>query len=168
MAGRKKETQEQAARKASTRKVRETREPREDLQDESQARNEKVDSKQFGESPAPAAGSPNDPAADKRDESQERNEAVSEAQEADEEDLGLRSQKDGGYRQERKKLPVVRPGEVYEDVRPPEDDHRRYVKVLLGPDDDGKVLVQNEETYRTSKIDQDRFTPENGWARYAS
>jgi hypothetical protein len=72
------------------------------------------------------------------------------APEADDldEPLGLRSEKDGGY--EGEELPTVRVGEVYEAMRP--DDHRRYVKILSGRGGawtrtDGKVLVQNEETY---------------------
>jgi hypothetical protein len=145
------------------------REPREDLKDESQARNRKVEVEQFDQSPAPVAGAPDDPAADKEDESQERNEKVTAEMEADEEDLGLRSEKDGGFEDE--DLPVVRVGEVYEDVRPFQDDHRRYVKVIDVPEKGkhkGSVLVKNEESYVESYIRRDRFTPENGWARFAS
>jgi hypothetical protein len=112
--------------------------------------------------PHPRAGTARPP-----DESQERNEKVDEEIGADEEDLGLRSEKDGGFASE--DLPVVRVGEVYEDVRPAEDDHRRYVKIIdAEADENGRVLVQNEETYHLSRIRVDRFTPENGWARFAS
>lgn len=158
--------QDQRKRKAQ---APEDREPREDLRDESQARNRKVDEVQFDHKSQPAPGSDDDPAKDKTDESQERNEKVSQAMEEDEEDLGLRSEKDGGFEDE--DLPVVRVGEVYEDVRPSADDHRRYVKVIEVPDegaDKGKVHVQNEETYHKSWISRERFTPENGWARFAS
>lgn len=144
----------------------EEREPREGIEDESQERNEKVDREQFGAEPGV---SPDEPA--KPDESQERNEEVDALIGEDSEDLGLRSEKDGGFADE--ELPVVRVGEVYEDIRPSEDDHRRYVKVVNVFDEDaeehaGKVLVQNEETYQKSYIGRDRFTPRNGWARFAS
>jgi hypothetical protein len=127
------------------------REPREGIQDE----------RSLADASPPGGDGPT------VDESQERNEKVDEEIDADEEDLGLRSEKDGGFASE--DLPVVRVGEVYEDVRPAEDDHRRYVKIIdAEADKDGRVLVQNEETYRLSRIRLDRFTPENGWARFAS
>lgn len=167
----KQERKEQDQRKRQT-QAPEDREPREDLKDESQKRNRKVEEQQFDQSPAPVAGAPDDPAADKEDESQERNEKVSAEMEADEEDLGLRSEKDGGYKSE--DLPVVRVGEVYEDVRPghSHDDHRRYVKVIEVPEKGkrkGSAHVKNlEDPHVESWIRLDRFTPENGWARFAS
>lgn len=134
-------------------------EPREGLEDESQERNRERE----GEPPAP--GSDEDPAKDKRDESQERSAKVVDS--SDELMPPNRSQSDGGLRREQ--LPVVREGEVWEDVRPSRDDHRRYVKIIdPNPDGDGRVLVKNEETYQESRISLERFSPEHGWARFAS
>ncbi len=139
---------------------REPAEPRAGIQDESLERLRDEDE-------ASAPGSPDDPAAFKRDESQERNERVDKLLSSEGTMQPFRSQSDGGLPRER--LPVVRVGEVWEDVRPSEDDHRRFVKVIdASPDEDGRVLVKNEETYKESRIRLDRFTPENGWRRFAS
>jgi hypothetical protein len=98
------------------------------------------------------------------DESQERNEAVDAEMDDEEESLGLRSVRDGGFEDE--ELPEVRIGEVYEATRP--DDHRRYVKVI-GFEDDGRVRVKNEETYHESLINPANFARSAGWwRRYAS
>jgi hypothetical protein len=98
--------------------------PREGLEDESQERSRERD----GEESRPAPGSDDDPARDKRDESQERSEEVDRLIEGGEAMQPDRTVVDGGL--EGEDLPVVRVGEVYEDVRPSRDDHRRYVKII--------------------------------------
>jgi hypothetical protein len=122
----------------------EAREPREGLQDEGSLR----DVSPVEDEPTVDESSGRAPEADDLDEP-----------------LGLRSEKDGGF--EGEELPTVRVGEVYEAMRP--DDHRRYVKILSVDEEDGKVLVQNEETYHKSRIDPERFVPSAGWwRRFAS